>query len=99
MSFILYHIAKNPSKQEEVYKEVKKLLPKPNSPITADTLAEFKYLKAAVKETFRLNPISIGVGRILPEDSSFSGYHCPKNVMNSVGYAFSGHFLIYTSTL
>lgn len=80
MGFILYHLSKNQEKQEKIYKEVKLLLPNPDSLITSDILAEFKYLKAAVKETFRLNPISIGVGRILQEDASFSGYHCPKNV-------------------
>jgi ecdysteroid 25-hydroxylase CYP302A1 len=80
MSFILYHLAKNPAKQEKVYEEVNRFLPKFSNIITQDILAELKYLKAAVKESFRLNPISIGVGRILPEDSSFSGYHCPKNV-------------------
>lgn len=80
MSFILYHLAKNPLSQEKIYLEVKQFLPKSNSVITSDILAQLKYLKAAVKESFRLNPISIGVGRILPEDASFSGYHCPKNV-------------------
>ncbi|XP_057367927.1 cytochrome P450 302a1, mitochondrial-like [Daphnia carinata] len=81
MSFILYHLAKNPLSQEKIYLEVKQLLPKSNSVVTSDVLAQLKYLKAAVKESFRLNPISIGVGRILPEDSSFSGYHCPKNTI------------------
>ncbi|KAK4028361.1 hypothetical protein OUZ56_017641 [Daphnia magna] len=81
MSFILYHLAKNPLSQEKIYLEVKQLLPKSNSVITSDILAQLKYLKAAVKESFRLNPISIGVGRILPEDASFSGYHCPKNTI------------------
>lgn len=81
MSFILYNLAKNPTKQDEVYKEVKRLLPNSNSPVTRETLSELRYLKAAVKESFRLNPISIGVGRILPEDAVFSGYHCPKNVI------------------
>lgn len=80
MSFILYHLARNPLKQEKVYQEVNRFVPNSTSPVTQDILAELKYLKAAVKESFRLNPISIGVGRILPEDSSFSGYHCPKNV-------------------
>ncbi len=80
MSFILYHLARNPQKQEKDYQELNRFLPKSTIPVTQDILAELKYLKAAVKESFRLNPISIGVGRILPEDSSFSGYHCPKNV-------------------
>nr|CAH0105835.1 unnamed protein product [Daphnia galeata] len=81
MSFILYHLAKNPAKQEKVYEEVNRFLPKFSNIITQDILAELKYLKAAVKESFRLNPISIGVGRILPEDATFSGYHCPKNTI------------------
>lgn len=81
MSFILYHLAKNPTKQDEVYREVKRLLPETFSPITRETLSELRYLKAAIKESFRLNPISIGVGRVLLEDTSFSGYNCPKNVM------------------
>ncbi|XP_046450479.1 cytochrome P450 302a1, mitochondrial-like isoform X1 [Daphnia pulex] len=81
MSFILYHLARNPLKQEKVYQEVNRFVPNSTSPVTQDILAELKYLKAAVKESFRLNPISIGVGRILPEDSSFSGYHCPKNTI------------------
>lgn len=83
MGFILYHLAKNVSKQDELHAEIKRLLPRYDSPVTEDILSssELKYLKAVVKETFRLNPISIGVGRILPEDASFSGYHCPKNVI------------------
>jgi ecdysteroid 22-hydroxylase len=80
MSFLLYHLARNPLKQEKVYQEVNRFLPQSTSTVTPDILAELKYLKAAVKESFRLNPISIGVGRILPENSSFSGYHCPKDV-------------------
>lgn len=84
MSFILYHLAKNPTQQDQVYREVKRLLPETTSPITRETLSEFRYLKAAIKESFRLNPISIGVGRILQEDTSFSGYHCPKNVITDM---------------
>jgi len=83
MSFILYHLAKNPSKQDELFAELVQLLPDHNTPITGDLLGspQLKYLKAVVKESFRLNPISIGVGRILPEDASFAGYHCPKDVI------------------
>ena len=80
MSFVLYHLAKSPSKQKILFDELKTILPHHNSPINEGVLAKLKYLKAVVKESMRLNPISIGVGRILPEDGSFSGYHCPKNV-------------------
>lgn len=37
-------------------------------------------MKAAVKESLRLNPVSIGVGRVLAQDAVFSGYHVPKGV-------------------
>lgn len=79
----MYHLAKNPLKQEKLFKEVDELLPTFQHRITQNILSEMRYLKAVVKESFRLNPISIGVGRILPEDSTFSGYLCPKNVKKS----------------
>ena len=81
MSFILYHLARNMHKQHQLYKEISGILPDIDTPIDAAVLSQFKYLKACVKEAFRLNPVSIGVGRILPEDGSFSGYHVPKNVL------------------
>nr|QST15036.1 CYP302A1 protein [Diaphanosoma celebensis] len=81
MSFILYHLAKNPSKQAALHDEIRRLAPRPQSALDWQLLARFTYLKAVVKETFRLNPISIGVGRILPEDGAFSGYFVPKNTV------------------
>lgn len=38
------------------------------------------YCKAVLKETFRLNPVSVGVGRITNSDLILSGYHVPKEV-------------------
>ena len=80
MSFILYHLAKNPSKQAALYEEIKHLLCKPQIELDWQLLSQFTYLKAVIKESLRLNPISIGVGRILPQDDVFSGYIVPKNV-------------------
>lgn len=76
----MYHLAKNPEKQIIAAEEIKKNLPNLEQPICPVVLAKMHYLKAVIKESFRLNPISIGVGRILPEDAVFSGYKCPKNV-------------------
>lgn len=81
MSFILYHLATNSAKQEKLYREIQEVLPGGQLAVDAAALANLKYLKAAVKEAMRLNPVSIGVGRILPEDGSFSGYSVPKDTI------------------
>mgnify|MGYP002715789682 CR=1 FL=1 len=73
-------MATNKEKQEKLFKESFNLLPKRDSLITSDILANAEYLKAVIKESFRLNPISVGIGRILLEDAIFSGYRVPKGV-------------------
>lgn len=83
-SFALYHITTNPHVQELMYKEALKALPNADDPITPSVInAEMPYTRAVLKETFRLNPISVGVGRISNRDMILSGYHVPKNVNRS----------------
>jgi hypothetical protein len=41
-------------------------------------------MKAVLKESLRLNPISVGIGRILAQDAVLSGYHVPKGVSMQV---------------
>lgn len=79
-SFLFYHLANNPEVQDNLYKEACELLPYKNSTVTKNTLANCQYARAALKESFRLNPISVGTGRILDTDAVFSGYHVPKGV-------------------
>ncbi|KAJ9574193.1 hypothetical protein L9F63_008449 [Diploptera punctata] len=80
-SFALYHLGTNKDKQRKLYEESCKLLPEPNSPITTAVLSQAQYTKAVVKENFRMNPISVGIGRILVQDAVFSGYHIPKGTV------------------
>ena len=42
--------------------------------------SEMPYTRAVLKETLRMNPISVGIGRILNRDMVLGGYHVPKNV-------------------
>jgi ecdysteroid 25-hydroxylase CYP302A1 len=63
----------------KIFEELKKLIPF-NAPVTEEILDECAYTKAAIKEIFRLNPISVGIGRILAEDAVLSGYNVPKGV-------------------
>lgn len=49
--------------------------------ITVDKMAnQLSYSKAVLKETFRLNPVSVGVGRTTNTDLVLSGFNVPKGV-------------------
>lgn len=43
---------------------------------------QLTYSKAVLKETFRLNPVSVGVGRITNTDLILNGYNVPKGVIS-----------------
>ncbi|KAK3093614.1 hypothetical protein FSP39_018126, partial [Pinctada imbricata] len=76
-TFVLIHLAKYQEKQEKLYDEVKDVV---KGTITADDLQKMPYLKACVKESFRLvYPIPGGAVRMLDKDIVLSGYHIPKN--------------------
>ena len=51
--WVMYNLAKNPDVQEKLYKEIKQVLPN-KEPITPEILSKLTYVKAVVKETFRL---------------------------------------------
>ncbi|XP_051158005.1 cytochrome P450 302a1, mitochondrial isoform X2 [Leptopilina boulardi] len=77
-AWALYHLGRNLKVQEKLYQEAATLLPNKNDSITCDILKHANYTKAVLKETLRLNPISVGVGRILQTDVVLDGYQVPK---------------------
>lgn len=79
-SFLLYHISKNPKVQEKLFEESLKVLPNVESTFAESSLQEIPYAKAVLKESLRLNPVSVGVGRILAADTLLSGYVVPRGV-------------------
>ncbi|XP_015180048.1 PREDICTED: cytochrome P450 302a1, mitochondrial-like isoform X2 [Polistes dominula] len=81
MSFVLYHLGKNPECQEKLRSECLKLLPDSNQDITVNVLRNAEYAKAVIKETFRLNPVSVGIGRVLQTDIVLNGYCVPKGTI------------------
>ncbi|XP_050742021.1 cytochrome P450 302a1, mitochondrial isoform X2 [Drosophila biarmipes] len=96
-AFLLYHVARNPEVQQRIYEEAKRVLPKPKDPISMDALrTDITYTRAVLKESLRLNPISVGVGRILNQDAVFSGYFVPKGTtvvtQNMVACRLEQHF-------
>ncbi|XP_055606227.1 cytochrome P450 302a1, mitochondrial [Uranotaenia lowii] len=81
MSFVLYHLALNPEVQQKLYEEGKKVLPNPwvDKIETATLNSEISYCRAVLKESMRLNPVSVGVGRVLNLDTVLGGYSIPKD--------------------
>jgi cytochrome P450 len=49
----LYHLAKNPDKQQKLFEEIRRYLPDKEHPVTSHILNELKYLKACIKESMR----------------------------------------------
>ncbi|CAO1322094.1 unnamed protein product [Diamesa hyperborea] len=81
-SFALHYISKNKRIQDLMYEEALKVLPNANDAISATAVnSEISYTRAVLKETLRLNPISVGIGRILNKDMVLGGYHVPKNTV------------------
>ena len=64
-----------------MYEEALKVLPNADDMISATAVnSGMSYTRAVLKETLRMNPISVGIGRILNKDMVLGGYHVPKNV-------------------
>lgn len=81
---ILYQLATRVEEQEKIHKELKQLIPDPSMPLTIQQLDEMHYLKAFIREVFRMYSTVIGNGRTLQEDTVICGYRIPKGV----GFSF-----------
>ncbi|XP_064488659.1 cytochrome P450 302a1, mitochondrial-like [Ornithodoros turicata] len=80
-AFMLYHLSTNPRCQERLCEELTGLMPSPESHLDLNQLANAPYLRACIKESLRMNPIAIGIGRILPEDVVLSGFNVPAGTL------------------
>ncbi|XP_063428230.1 cytochrome P450 10-like [Mytilus trossulus] len=74
--WVLYNLAKNPEVQEKLYRETKNVL-QDNEPITPEKLSQLSYVKAVVKETFRLYPITFATSRHIEDKLEVGGYMLP----------------------
>uniref|UniRef100_A0A146LD79 Putative cytochrome P450 301a1, mitochondrial n=3 Tax=Lygus hesperus TaxID=30085 RepID=A0A146LD79_LYGHE len=77
---MLYQLATRQHIQETLHQELVRVMPDPNAPITASTLDQMPYLRAFIKEVFRLYSTVIGNGRVLQSDMTLCGYRIPKGV-------------------
>nr|XP_045594008.1 probable cytochrome P450 49a1 [Procambarus clarkii] len=81
IGFTLYLLARNPEVQVRLQKEVDSVIGDLQGPLTSTHLAQLSYLKAVVKESLRIFPLTIGTVRTLNRDTVLSGYVVPKGWM------------------
>ncbi|KAG8187132.1 hypothetical protein JTE90_004878 [Oedothorax gibbosus] len=81
-AFALYHLALNRNVQEKLRLEILKELPTKGSRYADSSLAmSNNYLLMVIRETLRLNPPTIGNGRVLQAPLALGGYNVPASTM------------------
>lgn len=63
-----------------MFEEIISLLPTKSTEITPKIVVKATYVRSVIKESLRLNPVSIGVGRLLQKDIVLRKYLIPKGV-------------------
>ena len=76
-AFFLLDLAKNPKKQEILYKEIQDVIGD-DAKVTESSINRMKYLKASLHESQRINPAAFGISRTTQTDMVLEGYHVPK---------------------
>ena len=80
-TFLIYHLACNPDKQEILYKEIADVIGDIDEKITESKLNKMRYLKATLHESQRMTPSLFGSSRLAASDYVLSGYLIPKGTM------------------
>ncbi|XP_075148697.1 cytochrome P450 CYP12A2-like isoform X2 [Haematobia irritans] len=75
---LLLCLAKNPAKQAKLRQEVRKLLPNKDSEFDETVFQNMPYLKACIKESLRMYPLTLGNTRVPINDVVLQGYRVPK---------------------
>nr|XP_053641381.1 LOW QUALITY PROTEIN: probable cytochrome P450 49a1 [Cherax quadricarinatus] len=72
--FTMYNLARHPDKQARLQEEMDQVLGDGHQPLTVHHLSRLSYLKACVRENFRLLPTSSIVTRLPNKDVTLQGY-------------------------
>ena len=75
--WLLYQLAQHQDIQKRLYQELVSCLGS-NEEVSADKIPS--YLKAALKESQRINPVASLVPRVFDKDIELHGYHIPAGV-------------------
>ncbi|KAI8115282.1 Cytochrome P450 CYP12A2 [Lucilia cuprina] len=81
---LLLCLAKNPEKQAKLREEVMQILPHKDSEFTEEACKNMPYLRACIKESLRVYPLTVGNARSPANDVVLSGYRIPKNTRVSM---------------
>lgn len=96
VAFTMLNLARHPEKQAKVQEELDRVLGKDVDELKPHHLSQLSYLKGAVKETLRLNPVSFGVIREPESDIEIGGYTIPAGfaifVMTKQSAMMEEHF-------
>lgn len=77
LSFILYNLANNKREQRKLFEEIDSVLG--SGKVTSQSFDNMPYMKACVKESFRIFfPVQGGTTRVLDKNLSLGGYSIPK---------------------
>ena len=76
--FALYHLSRNVWAQNKLRNEINSVLKSRSDSLSMEKLSQMSYLKACVKETMRMTPVSIGVGRVTTQRMIIDDYIVPK---------------------
>lgn len=80
-AFLLYHLFSNTAVLQQVRSEIQSNLSQ-DEPITIDKIDKLSLLGDCLKESMRLNPVSIGFGRLTSKDNiHVRNYNIPLNTM------------------
>ena len=77
---MLYHLAKNPLKQQKLREEITRILQTSDADLTPASLNTIPYLRACIKESMRLTPLIPGNVRAAGKNLVLQGFQIPKDV-------------------
>ncbi|XP_050410435.1 probable cytochrome P450 12a5, mitochondrial [Patella vulgata] len=80
IGFVMYNLCKNPSKMAILRQEIDEVIGQARE-ITSENFERLPYLKAVIKESLRVTPVSAGNLRTLATEATFSGYDVPAGTM------------------
>ncbi|XP_020809616.1 probable cytochrome P450 12c1, mitochondrial [Drosophila serrata] len=75
---LMLNLAKNPEKQQKLREELLSKLPSPDKEFTLEDMKSLPYLRACIKESLRVYPVTFGNARSAGADVVLNGYRIPK---------------------